>query len=107
MKPAFACLIACAAAPGFASQPSVRSEPMFVAYPRDAFEAKLEGRVAVELQISATGAVENCTVITGVAASLDAASCNYWRHSSFRAAYDAQGKPVAATIRKYSDWRLR
>ncbi len=107
MKTRIACLLACVPAPAFASQPSVRSEPMYVAYPRDAFDAKLEGRVAVELQISATGAVEGCTVVSGVAESLDEASCSYWKRSTFRPAYDAQAKPVAATVRKFSDWRLR
>lgn len=101
-------LSAAIVAPALASTPpAVRSEPMYFAYPADAFAQKLEGRVGVELQISASGAVEGCTVVDGIAASLDAASCSYWRRASFRAAYDAQGKPVAATVRKFSDWRLR
>jgi TonB family protein len=91
-----------------ASTPAVvRNEPMYFAYPADAFQQRLEGRVGVELQISAAGTVEDCKVVAGVAESLDSASCTYWRRTVFRAAYDEQGRPVASTLRKFSDWRLR
>lgn len=88
------------------SPPKVAQEPMYVAYPKEAFAAKLEGRVAVELTVSAQGQVEQCAVVEGVAPSLDEASCRFWRRTLFYSAQDDRGQPVAAVIRKHSEWRL-
>ena len=85
----------------------VKAEPMFVAYPQDAFASRVEGRVAVELKISDAGAVEQCVVVERVAASLDDASCNFWRRAQFSAARDDYGRPVESVLKKYSEWRLR
>jgi TonB family protein len=89
-----------------ASPATVQAEPMFVTYPQDAFARNLEGRVGVELSISAAGAVEDCRVVHGVAQSLDEASCHFWKRTQFRAAYDDRGQPVASVVRKFSDWNL-
>ena len=89
-----------------ASSASVDREPTYVAYPEDAFVKRIEGRVGVELAISASGTVETCAVVKPVAASLDEASCAFWRRTLFRAAYDDSGRPVASTLAKFSDWRI-
>jgi TonB family protein len=100
-------LVASLAAPAFASSgPEVAQEPMFVAYPQDAFAARQEGRVAVELRVSAQGQVESCAVVGGVTPSLDEASCKFWKRTLFYSAQDERGQPVAAVVRKFSDWRL-
>lgn len=104
----FVAALAVSAGAAQAATPAVvQAEPMFVAYPQDAFASRVEGRVAVELKISEMGAVEQCTVVERVAASLDDASCNFWRRAQFRAARDDYGRPVATILKKYSDWRLR
>lgn len=89
-----------------ASEPALLNEPMFVAYPAAAFEKKEEGKVGVELAIASSGTVEGCTVVKPVSQALDEASCAFWKRTRFRAAYNDQGQPVAAVIRKVSDWRL-
>ena len=86
---------------------SVRTEPMFVAYPADAFARGVQGRVGVELKISEQGAVQECRVVEGLDQSLDAASCGFWKRASFTPARDEGGQLVASTLRKYSDWWLR
>lgn len=102
-----AAIIAASAGAAQAATPAiVQAEPMFVAYPQDAFASRIEGRVAVELKITEAGAVEDCVVVEGVAASLDTASCSFWKRARFRAALDDYGRPVASTLKKYSDWRL-
>jgi TonB family protein len=88
------------------SAPEIAQEPMFVAYPKDAFAARQEGRVAVELIVSAQGRVESCAVVGGVTPSLDEASCKFWTRTLFYSAQDERGQPVAAVVRKFSDWRL-
>jgi TonB family protein len=88
------------------SPPRVAQEPMYVAYPKEAFASRVEGRVAVELTVSAQGQVENCAVVTGIAPSLDEASCRFWQRTLFYSAQDDRGQPVAAVIRKHSEWRL-
>ncbi len=88
------------------SPPRVAQEPMYIAYPKEAFASKVEGRVAVELTVSAQGQVENCAVVTGIAPSLDEASCRFWQRTLFYSAQDDRGQPVAAVIRKHSEWRL-
>lgn len=88
------------------STPIVLNEPLYVAYPASAFDKKEEGKVGVELAIAPTGAVEGCTVIKPVSQALDDASCAFWKRTRFRAAYNDQGQPVPAVIRKDSDWRL-
>ena len=85
----------------------VRSEPMFVAYPADAFARGVQGRVGVELQISELGMVQDCRVVEGLDQSLDAASCGFWKRARFSPARDQSGQQVASTLRKHSDWWLR
>lgn len=80
---------------------------MFIAYPQDAYASGTEGRVGVELRVSAGGTVEDCVVVERVAVSLDEASCRFWKRTQFRAALDDYGRPVAAVVKKHSDWRLR
>lgn len=89
-----------------ASPPLVLNEPLYVAYPATAFDKKEEGKVGVELAIASTGTVEGCTVVKPVSQALDDASCAFWKRTRFRAAYNDQGQPVAAVVRKDSDWRL-
>ena len=88
------------------STPIVLNEPLYVAYPASAFDRKEEGKVGVELAIASNGAVEGCTVVKPVSQALDEASCAFWKRTRFRAAYNDEGQPVAAVIRKTSDWRL-
>ena len=88
------------------SPPRVAQEPMYIAYPKEAFASRVEGRVAVELTVSAQGQVENCAVVTGIAPSLDEASCRFWQRTLFYSAQDDRGQPVPAVIRKHSEWRL-
>jgi TonB family protein len=88
------------------SPPQVAQEPMYVSYPKEAFAARVEGRVAVELTVSAQGQVQNCAVVKGVDPSLDAASCRFWQRTLFYSAQDDRGQPVQAVVRKFSDWRL-
>lgn len=95
------------AAPALATTPAeVAREPLYIAYPADAFAARLQGRVGVELAIAADGAVAECRIVQPVADSLNAASCAFWRRTLFRPAYDDRGQAIASTLRKYSDWRL-
>jgi TonB family protein len=107
MKRAIFLIGLAAAAPLCASTPAqVIREPLYIAYPADAFAARQQGRVGVELRISASGTVEDCRVVQPVAESLDKASCAFWRRTLFNAAYDDRGRAVASTLRKFSDWRL-
>lgn len=88
------------------SEPVVLNEPLYVAYPASSFDKKEEGKVGVELAIASNGAVEGCTIVKPVSQALDEASCAFWKRTRFRAAYNDQGQPVAAVVRKTSDWRL-
>lgn len=109
MKHTLALLFGVVLAPGTAfaaSPPSVEREPTYVAYPQDAFVNRIEGRVGVALNISASGTVERCEVVKTVVTSLDEASCAFWRRTVFRAAYDDRGQAVPSTLEKYSDWRI-
>jgi protein TonB len=82
------------------SEPLVKPKPVQIvqpAYTPDAQEAKIEGKVRVEITISASGEVTDARVIEGLGHGLDEAALSAARASTFTAATRC-GQPVGTTF---------
>ena len=78
-------------------------------YPRHLKNAGIGGEVQVRLTIAANGRVSNCAVLKSSGnAELDQMSCGLIQHRyRFDPARDAQGRPVADTLRESHVWWTR
>ena len=77
-------------------------------FPSQALAEKRQGRVMVELSVSAVGTVEDCQILKSSAyADLDAATCKIASsQANFGPALDVMGQPTAGRIQTRIDWRI-
>jgi protein TonB len=66
-------------------------------YPERAREARVEGKVRVEVKLDATGAVVGASLLSGLGHGLDEASLDAARRARFDPATRC-GKPVAGSL---------
>jgi protein TonB len=86
----------------------VRGRLMNEDYPRSALRAGIQGSVSVRFTVDTDGVARDCLVTRSSGnADLDTTTCRLIeRRFRYRAARDAQGKPVPETIGKTYDWLL-
>lgn len=77
-------------------------------YPAAAIRANAEGTTTVELSVTASGAVDGCTVVRSAGHyALDDATCDILsQRARFSPARDARGRPVKAIVRRVVRWQL-
>jgi protein TonB len=77
-------------------------------YPRGAFERGISGTVSLRFVVAPTGRVSECGVTRSSGSrELDETTCRLiLRRFRYRPARDAQGQPIAETIRGVHDWEV-
>jgi TonB family protein len=75
-------------------------------YPRDGYDRRVEGRVTMTYDITATGRLENCQVVRSSGfTDLDQAACHaYTERGSFLPARNSSGEPIRT--RGQTNWRF-
>jgi TonB family protein len=77
-------------------------------YPREAIRRREQGRVEFELAVSPEGVPTACRVLeSSGSATLDEATCRIMgERPRFTPAHDAEGRPIADTVRSAIHWSL-
>jgi protein TonB len=77
-------------------------------YPRSAFKARASGTVSLRFVVAPSGRVDECSVTRSSGnRALDETTCRLIvQRFRYRPALNAEGRPVAATIRGQHDWDL-
>lgn len=79
-----------------------------VDFPQKALAEQRQGRVTIELAVSAAGALEGCKVIESSShEDIDAASCKKAsERAKFKPALDFAGQPTAGRVQTELNWRI-
>ena len=67
------------------------------AYPKEALDKGIYGKVIALLNITPEGTVENCRIVSSAGRLLNEGTCTAARRIRFKPPLDAQGKPLAST----------
>lgn len=93
---------------GPAMQGSAWAKILPVDFPQKALAEQRQGKVTIELAVSAAGTVEGCTVIeSSTHEDIDAASCKKAsERAKFQPALDFAGQPTAGRVQTELNWRI-